>query len=137
MKRLFMLLLVCVCAQRSLAFDRGAREVTPDQARVLVMAALTPKQRQLPSLETDPYVNHGDSRYLFFSVTWGKTANGSEVVGSFAVDLLTGDVFSATAYCREEKNKDLEALQKQFRRILNLNQAQYLALKTKGPLCGK
>jgi hypothetical protein len=57
------------------------------------------------------------------------------VVGSYAVDLFTGDVFSATAYCHEEKNKNLEAIQKQFRTTLNLTQGEYERLKTRGPLC--
>lgn len=135
MKKAVVLLFACLCTLSAGAADQAGRKVTQDQARVLVMATLTPKQRQLPSLETDPYMNPGDSRYLFFSVTWGKNAKGSEVVGSFAVDLLTADVFSATAYCREEKNKDLEALQGQFRRQLNLTPEEYQRLRTKGPLC--
>ncbi len=135
MKRSVVLLFACLCIFSASAENKAERSVAPDQARVLVLAALTPKQRQLPSLETDPYNNPGSTRFLFFSVTWGKTASGSQVVGSYAVDLFTGDVFSATAYCHEEKNKNLEALQKQFRTNLQLTQAEYQKLKTKGPLC--
>jgi hypothetical protein len=136
MKRAVVLLFACLCVLSASGENKAERRVTPDQARVLVLAALTPKQRQLPSLETDSYNNPDSSRFLFFSVTWGKTANGSEVVGSYAVDPFTGDVFSATATCHEEKNKNLEALQKQFRATLNLTQAEYQRLKTKGPRCG-
>lgn len=135
MKRAFVLLVAFLCVLNARAADQALRKVTPDQARVLVLASLTPKQRQLPSVETDPYGNPKFPRFLFFSVTWGKTANGSEVVGSYAVDLFTADVFSATAYCHEEKNKNLEAIQKQFRTALNLTEDEYQKLKTKGPLC--
>ena len=77
MKRSVVLLFACLCMFSASAENKAERSVAPDQARVLVLAALTPKQRQLPSLETDPYNNPGSTRYLFFSVTWGKTASGS------------------------------------------------------------
>ena len=47
----------------------------------------------------------------------------------------TGDVFSSTMSCYEEKNKKLKALQRQVRVTLHLTQAEYQKLKTKGPLC--
>jgi len=68
-------------------------------------------------------------------VTWEGTPKGSVVVGNYAVDPYTGDVFSATIGCYEEKNKRLEALQAQIRAKLHLSQSEYQRLKTKGPLC--
>ncbi len=136
MKRAFLVLFAFVCVLNVWA-DKAERRATTDQARVLVLASLTPKERQLPKLETEPYNGPKSSRFDYFAVTWSETPNGSVVVGSYAVDAYTGDVFSATSSCREEKNKDLEALQKQFRTSLFLTQAEYLKLKTKGPLCGK
>ena len=68
-------------------------------------------------------------------MSWAGTPNGSVVVGNYAVDAHTGDVFSATVGCEEEKNKNLRALQTRIRASLHLSQAEYQRLKTKGPLC--
>jgi hypothetical protein len=56
-------------------------------------------------------------------------------VGNFAVDPYTGDVFSATMTCDEEKNKRLEALQARIRAMLHLSLSDYRRMKTNGPLC--
>ncbi len=99
------------------------------------MASLTAKQRRLPKVEAEPYEAPDTSKFLFFTVTWEGTPKGSVVVGNYAVDPYTGDVFSATTGCYEEKNKRLEALQAQIRAKLHLSQSEYQRLKTKGPLC--
>jgi hypothetical protein len=109
-------------------------KIDADQAKALVMASLTPKERRLPSLGVDPY-DDPNSKLLFVTVTWAGTPNGSVVVGNYAVDPYTGDVFSATMACHEERNKKLEALQWKIRATLHLTQAEYQKLKTKGPLC--
>jgi hypothetical protein len=109
--------------------------MTSDQAKALVMASLTAQQRQLPKAEAEPYGAPDSSKFLFFTVTWEGTPNGSAVVGNYAVDPYTGDVFSSTRECYEEKNKRLEALQAQVRAKLHLSQSEYRRLKTKGPLC--
>ncbi|MGA2570849.1 MAG: hypothetical protein ABSF23_10040 [Terracidiphilus sp.] len=137
MKRVFVLLFACLCVSDASAADKAEHKVTPDQARALVLASLTPKQRQLPSLGADSFNDPNSSRFFFFTVTWAGTPNGSVVVGNYAVDPYTGDVFSATMSCYEEANNNLKALQKQVRAALNLTQGEYQKLKTKGPLCGE
>jgi hypothetical protein len=137
MKRAIVILLGCLYVLSASADDKAEPRVTPDQARVLVLASLSPKQRRLPGLETDLYNDPHSTRFLFFTVTSAGTPSGILAVGSYAVDPLTADVFSATASCREEKNKNLEAIQKQFRFTLNLRQAEYQRLRTKGPRCGE
>jgi hypothetical protein len=135
MKRAFLLLFACVCVSDASAANQTEHKVTSDQARALVLASLTPKQRQIPSLGADTFNDPNSSRFLFFTVTWAGTPNGSVVVGNYAVDPYTGDVFSATMACHEEKTKHLEVLQRQVRATLNLTEAEYQKLKTKGPLC--
>jgi hypothetical protein len=135
MRKLFVLVLALFCAVSARAVDLPDRTVTADQARALVLASLRPKQRRLPSLGVDPYKDPNTSKFLFFTVTWAGTSNGSVVVGNYAVDPHTGDVFSATVGCEEEKNKGLEALQKRVRAGLHLTEAEYRKLKSKGPLC--
>lgn len=134
-KRLLGFLIIAFCASSAWAAGPSPDKIDTDQAKALVMASLTPKQRRLPSVGADPYRDPSSSNFLFFTVTWAGTRNGSVVVGNYAVDPFTGDVFSATMACQEEKNKRLEALQRQVRATLHLTQAEYQKLKTKGPLC--
>jgi hypothetical protein len=135
MKRACVLLLASLCAANASAVDQPERKVTADQARALVLASLNPEQKRLPSLGADPYKDPNTSKFLFFTVTWAGTPNGSVVVGNYAVDARTGDVFSATVGCEEEKNKNLRVLQTRIRASLHLSQSEYQRLKTKGPLC--
>ena len=134
MKITIVLLFASLCVIDASAVGQAKRTVTPDQGRMLVLASLTPKQRRLPSLEADPYKDP-KSKFLFYTVTWAGTPNGSVVVGNYAVDPDTRDVFSATAACDEEKNKNLQALQRRIRSALHLTDAEYQKMKTKGPLC--
>jgi hypothetical protein len=131
-KYLFGLLIVALSASSVCA--AGPNKIDLAQARTLVMASLTSKERRLPSLAVDPY-DDPNSKFFFVTVTWAGTTNGSVVVGNYAVDPYTGDVFSATIACHEEKNKHLEALQRQVRATLHLTPAEYQKLKAKGPLC--
>ena len=135
MKKTFVLLLAALCAASASAVDQPERKITGGQARALVLASLTSEQKRLPSLGADPYNDPNTSRFLFFTVTWAGKPNGSVVVGNYAVDPHTGDVFSATIGCSEEKNQNLEALQRHVRAALHLTPAEYQRLKTKGPLC--
>jgi hypothetical protein len=135
MKRVIVLLLFCLYAATARAGEPPKHKVTTGQARALVMASLTAEQRRLPKLEAEQYDAPGSSKFLFFAVTWEGTPKGSVVVGNYAVDPYTGDVFSATIGCYEEKNKRLWALQAQVRATLHLSQSEYQQLKNKGPLC--
>ena len=128
------LLFASLCTIGASATGQAKREITPDQGRALVLESLSPQQRRLPGLEADPYED-AKSKFLFYTVIWAGTPNGSVVVGNYAVDPNTGDVFSATAACDEEKNRKLQVLQKRIRSALHLTDAEYQKLKTKGPLC--
>jgi hypothetical protein len=130
--------LLAFCAATAWAGDPPQRAITSAQAKALVMAALTDQQRQLPKVEAEREdAPSSSSRFLFFTVTWAGTPNESVIVGNYAVDPYTGDVFSSTRECYEEKNKRLEALQAQVRAKLHLSQSEYQRLRTKGPLCGR
>ena len=133
-KRLLGLLIIAFSVSSACATGASPNKIDLAQAKALVMASLTTKERRLPSLAVDPD-DDPSSKFFFVSVTWAGTPNGSVVVGNYAVDPYTGDVFSATMACHEEKNKRLDALQRQVRATLHLTQAEYQKLKTKGPLC--
>lgn len=137
MKKVLVFFLIWLYATTAGAVDPPQHRITIDQATALVMASLTAQQRRLPNLgiEPEPPSPGNPARFLFFDVTWEGTPNGSVVVGNYAVDPYTGDVFSSTMSCYEEKNKRLEALQTRIRAMLHLSQSDYRRMKTNGPLC--
>jgi hypothetical protein len=110
------------------------KKITSAQAKALVLVSLTPNQKRLPGVGAEPY-DYPNSKFVFFTVFWEGSPKDSVVVGNYAVDPYTGDVFSATIGCKEERNKNLLALQKRIRATLHLSQSDYQRLKTKGPLC--
>jgi hypothetical protein len=114
------------------------RMVTFAQAKTLVIAS--PKQqKRLPGIQAEQYNDPESARFWFFTVMWAPPADwsGSVVVGNYAVDPRTGDVWSATMSCMEESNRHLGALQRHLRTDLGLSVAEYRHLKTTGPLCEK
>jgi hypothetical protein len=136
MKNFIQLIVVTwLCGALANAGDLTEHKVTLEQARTLIIEALTPQQRHLPKIEVEQYASPSPSRFLFFTVTWAGTTNGSVVVGNYAVDPFTGDVWSAVTSCEEETNRGLRLLQARLRSALHLSQSQYRQLKTKGPLC--
>lgn len=128
---LFLLLFVSGMVARS---DEPSK-ITISQAKELVLASLTVQQRELPKLGVEQYDESGSSKFWFFTVTWEGLPKGSVVVGNYAVDPYTGDVFSAVASCDELHTKKLRAVQEQIRAALRLSKAEYQRVKTKGPLC--
>ena len=135
MSRKFVHLLVFAFLCVGSAKGESQHKITATQAKALVMASLSPQQLALPKVEAEQYPSPNSSRFLFFTVVWEGVTNGSVVVGNYAVDPYTGDVWSATTSCREETNKSLNALQTKARASLHLSASQYHQLKTKGPLC--
>lgn len=121
----------------AMASGAAERKITVEQARSLVMASLTAQQRRLPKVEAEHFddPDNPSPKFWIFTVTWEGLPQGSVVVGIYAVDPYTGDVFIATSECDEVKNKRLEHLQAQVRTKLRLSQSEYQRLKTKGPLC--
>jgi hypothetical protein len=135
MKNALLPLVLLLCCISVSATGQSRSKITSNQGRALVLASLTPKERQLPSLEAELYTDPSSSKFLFYTVTWAGTKGGSVVVGNYAVDPYTADVFSATVACSEQKNKRLEALQARVRSTLHLTMTEYRKIKSKGPLC--
>jgi len=138
-KIIVLCLLVTLDLTTALARGTAARKITIEQAKALVIASLTAQQRRLPKLEAEHFDDpeNPTPKFWFFTVTWEGLPKGSVVVGNYAVDPYTGDVFVATSECDEVKNKRLERLQAQVRAELHLSQSEYRKLKTKGPLCAE
>jgi hypothetical protein len=128
------LIVTCLCAGSALALPE--HRIKPEQAKELVMASLSPLALAMPGVEAVYFPDRNSSRFLFFTVVWAQTSiKGSVVVGNYAVDPYTADVWSATTSCDEMENSELVRMQRTIRSALHLSPRQYKALKTKGPLC--
>jgi hypothetical protein len=119
-------------------------KITLEQAKMLVMTALTPEQRRAPGVEIDRPDHetlswHLDSykpRFANFYVVWASLPESSVTLGHFAVDIYTGDVFDGVSMtCDGIENAKLRIFQKQVRRLLHLTDTEYQKIKTHGPEC--
>lgn len=136
MKRpLSAILATCLVLLIAHAHSATRPTITVAQAQGLVLKALTAEQKRLPGLGAQQYQDPNSSRFFFFTVTWAAGPGQSVVVGNYAVDPYTGDVWSAVVGCEELRNRALQVLQGRVRQSLGLSEAQYRRLKTKGPLC--
>lgn len=68
----------------------------------------------LPGLEFEQYEG-SSNRFYFFTATWAAPENSGVVVGEYAVDPFTGDVWSATSSCNELSTAKARKLQKTVR----------------------
>jgi len=128
---------VFLLAQPAWADERP--RITLQEAKQLVMAALTPAQRRLPSAQAEFSASKEvfqSERFVGLTAIWSGEKNGSVVIGVYDVDPYTGDVFSATAECLEYKNQRLSHLQKRIHTRLGLTSDEYKKIKTKGNMCG-
>ena len=111
------------------------RRLTVYEARNLVLAALPSKTTHLPKFGVDQYQDKNLPRFYFFEALWEGAPNGSAVIGHYAVDSSTGDVFSAITTCDEKSTPALRKLQAKVRLRIGLSDSEYHKIKTKGPLC--
>jgi hypothetical protein len=112
----------------------GPRTVSGDEARLLVLQALPSKTRQLPKFGLDQYQDPHFPQFYFFEATWAGVPNGSSVIGHYAVDSSTGDVWNAIQ-CEKEDTRALRKLQERIRLQIGLSDSEYQKMKRQGPAC--
>ena len=111
------------------------RAVSVDEAATLVSAALPSKLRHLPKFGLEEYQDGHSPKFYFFTAYWAGAPNGSMVIGNYAVDSSTGDVWNAVTECDEQSTPALRKLQRTLRARIGLTDAEYKRIKSKGPLC--
>jgi len=112
----------------------GARNVSPEEARGLVLAALPSETRRLPGFTLRQHDVQEFPQFYFFTAIWIGAPNGSLIAGDWAVDRSTADVWSALR-CEEESTSTLRKLQSKLRKTIGLTDAEYQRAKKKGPMC--
>ena len=105
--------------------------VTIDQneAASLVREAI---KSQGHTIALDPESRKDDPGFFFFGATW-PNPSGSPVIGYFAVNRQTGDVWDEG--CRPVHSPSLTARQEKYRRNMHLSGDAYRALAGTAPIC--
>jgi hypothetical protein len=75
-----------------------------------------------------------DPDFYFFTATW-PNPTGSPIIGYFAVNPWTGDVWNA-AGCEHPTSKSIEKLQQEIRRRSHFKREEYERLRARKPICG-
>jgi len=122
---------LCVAA---VAGQQDSRLVADDEARKLVMAALPSSTKHLPKFGLEGGLDSHDPRFYVFMAYWAGAPNGSMVIGHYAVDTSTADVWDAVMACQELSTPALRKLPKGVRLRLGLSEAQYRRVKRRCPL---
>lgn len=105
-----------------------------EQARQLVYkAAENQAATTLPKFGLDSYRDPDFPDFYFFEATWDNP-QGSVVIGHYAVDSRTGDVWDGVV-CREIQTRSLRRLQQQIRKSMGIDEKGYQRLRRTGPMC--
>ncbi len=109
------------------------RDFNVTEGRELAIAALDPSARKLPKLRLDLYQDPRAPAPDFyqFEITWDNP-NGSPMIGHFAVNRATGDVWKLVV-CRRMESAGLRRLQRTMRRRISLTPKELRQLETKAP----
>lgn len=74
-----------------------------------------------------------DPDFYFFTATW-PNPTGSPIIGYFAVNPWTGDVWNVTS-CERVTSRSLEKQCRNIEKRLQLKRDAYVRLRAKKPLC--
>jgi hypothetical protein len=106
------------------------RDLTTTEGRELVMEALDPEARKLPGLAIE-LEDRKVSGFYEFAVTWDNP-NGGVVVGFFAVNQATGEIWKLVV-CRTIESPSLRRLQNAVRKKIGLGPGELKKLGGNAP----
>jgi hypothetical protein len=124
--------------QRVAQADNLNMPMTVKEAKAMALAVLPSKTKKLPgfSLELDDSEKQGVPKYYVFMAVWAGAPGGSAVIGFYAVDPGTGDVWDANVWSTDALSTPLlRQLQSRFRRHIGLTAAGYQRIRRGCPLC--
>jgi hypothetical protein len=105
------------------------RKINVQEARKLAYEAVKVHN---PGADLSSTPRGDDPDFYFFAATWPNPA-GSPVIGYFAVNPWTGDVWDEG--CRRLESPSLKKLQAQIRKRFGFRKGKYLELRAKKPVC--
>ena len=110
------------------------RDISLAEANSLIYAFLNSSGCTDRSCGLDEYTNSYFPQFYFFEATWDNP-NGSPIIGHYAVDPRTGDVWDAIV-CGRLTSPALIKLQKAVRKQIALTEEKYRRARRPGPMCG-
>ena len=134
MKPITACLLMLAFCMPAVAQQKASRRVTVCEAKQLVLAALPSRTKKLPKFGLEGGLDSHDPRFYVFEAYWAGAPNGSMVIGNYAVDASTADVWDAPAACDELSTPALRKFQKQVRSRIGLSPTEYRKKKRRCPL---
>jgi hypothetical protein len=111
--------------------------VSEEEAEKLLIKALEKGgASKLPHFTTEPgYTNPDFPDFFFFlPLHYAPEPGGVAVIGTYAVDKRTGDVWDG-AVCSELETHGLRKLQKSIRNRIGLSEQEYKQTRRLGPMC--
>ncbi len=125
-------IVVCLAVGASLVRAQPPRQkISIDNARRLVYEIVKVHN---PGADLISSPRSFDRDFYFFAATW-PNPTGSPIIGYFAVNPWTGDVWNS-AGCEHLTSKSLRKLQNDIRRRLHFGAGDYAKLRAKRPVCG-
>jgi len=113
--------------------ENKPRVISLEEASDVLFALLKTTSCSDRTCTLDDYRVKEYPRFYFFAALWDNP-NGSPLIGHYAVDVRTGDVWNAVI-CERFKSPALAILQHTIRERIGLTDVQYRKLRTDGPQC--
>lgn len=126
-------LLMLLFHQPAVAKQPQLGPITPAQAEELVKRAVGPKVDVVIERNEQTHEYWPDFYYFDISLTH-PCDTCSFVWGFMAVDPRTGDIWDSVV-CQEYKSREVRRYQKELRKQLGMDQAEYHRWRRKGPMC--
>jgi hypothetical protein len=110
-------------------------QLTIKQARRLVISVLEENgAAKLKNFNLESMKDSLDPTFYFFEATWNNTKGGSNIIGHYAVDPPTGDVWSGIV-CDEITSPTIRRLQRRIQSHLGITPGTYQKLRRPWPMC--
>jgi hypothetical protein len=129
MRRSWSAALIVMVSVITFASNRGwAQETEPfitlQEAHNLSVLTLTPRARRFPGMRFDSEKEPHPPEFYWFEVTANVPDNASPLLGYFAVNRVTGDVWNPVE-CKRLESPALARLQKQLRKKINIPEIDF------------
>jgi hypothetical protein len=126
------LIVISAMFGRTLTCQTDARAISDAQAHELARLTLTIPSRDFKGMKftQEPALRSGP--FYWFTITADVPGDASPMLGGFAVNQSTGDVWDPVS-CRKLTSKDSIALRRQLTKNLHLGSAEFKRLSRVAP----
>lgn len=126
-------LAIILIAPSVAADSNPSRKLTESEAQEVARLALAPNSRALPNLRFDSYGGYpGRPGFYWFEITGSVPRNTSPVLGHYAVNQATGDVWEPVQ-CKRVGSPELRGLQRRIRKRIGLSNHDLRELSKMAP----